>query len=100
MSKSKMLKDAQASIDKLPILLRWGIYIGLALGLYKTIPWLIDGVIIVLTSLLFLWCIFGVSSDSYNTLIASLNEAKEKIVKDLAESLKEPKTDSKTDDSK
>lgn len=90
---NRMLTDAQEAIDNLPILLRWGIYIGVALGLYKTIPWLLDGVIVVLTALLFLWCIFGVSSDSYNTLIASLNEAKEKIVKDLAESLKEPKTD-------
>ena len=92
----KMLKDAQEAIDKLPILLRWGIYIGVALGLYKTIPWLIDGVIIVLTSLLFLWCLFGISSDSYNTLLASLNEAKERIVKDLADTLKEPEP--KTDD--
>ena len=89
----KMIKDAQEAIDNLPILLRWGIYIGVAVGLYKTIPWLLDGVIIVMTSLLFLWCLFGVSSDSYNTLLASLNEAKEKIVKDLAESLKEPKTE-------
>jgi len=89
----KLLNDAQEAINNLPILLRWGIYVGIAIGLYKTIPWLLDGVIIVMTSLLFLWCIFGVSSDSYNTLIASLNEAKEKIVKDLAESLKDSKTD-------
>lgn len=93
---NRILKDAQEAVDKLPILLRWGIYIGVALGLYKTIPWLIDGVIIVLTSLLFLWCLFGISSDSYNTLLASLNEAKERIVKDLADTLKEPEP--KTDD--
>tara|TARA_Y100001937_G_scaffold106440_1_gene148077 strand:- start:1636 stop:1929 length:294 start_codon:yes stop_codon:yes gene_type:complete len=96
----KMLKDAQEAIDNLPILLRWGIYVGIAIGLYKTIPWLLDGVIIVMTSLLFLWCLFGISSDSYNTLLASLNEAKEKIVKDLAQTLKEPKEELKTDDDK
>jgi hypothetical protein len=88
----KMLTDAQEAVDNLPIVLRWGIYLGIAIGLYKTIPWLLNGVIIVMTSLLFLWCLFGVSSDSYNTLIASINDAKEKIVKDLAESLKEEST--------
>lgn len=94
----KLLSDFQESIDSLPIVVRWALYIGVALGLWKSIPWLLDAIIIVMAALLFVWCILGLSSDTYNTMLASLNEAKNKIVKDLAESLKEPITeDSKTD---
>lgn len=88
----KLLKDTQNQINNLPILVRWVIYGGLAIGLWKTLPWLLDGCIVVLGVLLFCWCILGLSEDTYNTLISSLNDAKEKIVKDLAASLKEEST--------
>ena len=84
----KLLKDTQDQINALPILIRWILYIGIAFGLWETIPWLFDACIVVLAAVLFIWCIVGLSSDSYNALVDSLNVAKEKIVRDLAESLK------------
>jgi hypothetical protein len=85
----QILKDTQKQIDELPILVRWVLYVGVAIGLWKTIPWLFDAIVVVMAAALFVWCILGVSSDSYNALITSLNEAKKKIVEDLASSLKE-----------
>ena len=84
----KLLADTQEQINALPILVRWVLYVGIAIGLWKTIPWLFDAIIVVLAAVLFMWCILGLSSDSYNALVESLNVAKEKIIEDLAKSLK------------
>jgi len=81
----KLLKDAHEQFDELNFFIKFIIYVGTLILLWKSFPWLLQGLTIVGVGLLTLFCLFGLSSDSYNIAIQSFKTAGEKIISNAVE---------------
>ena len=78
----KLLKDAHEQFESLPPIVKFTLYILVVILCWKSFPWLLDAMMIVGVVLLTFFCLFGLSSDSYNIAIQSFKRASEKILQD------------------
>ena len=93
----QLLKDAHEQFDSLPFFIKFILYVGTLILLWKSFPWLLQGLTVVGFSLLTFFCLCGLSSDSYNIAIQSFKTAGEKILQDaLEDAIKKEKAKEET----
>ena len=84
-----ILKDVNASLDAIPIIIRWPILLMAAIGLINFIPGLLKVTWVVALAMFLLWIFGRIGDDSYSVMKFKIQEACEAASVKIAEKISE-----------